>query len=91
MMVKRKSNACLFKDTKKLVNIMHSKNFKFFFATNQTEACKEVVMSYKNCKAASVKFKDIQLIRSAWLNNRHGIQEMYETVLKGFLIVYLFS
>ena len=88
MRVKRKNNACLFKDTKKLVNIMHSTNFKFVFATNQREACKEVVMNYKNCKAKNVKYKDIQMVRSAWLKNMHGIQEMYETVFKGLLLVF---
>ena len=86
MRVKRKNNAF----PKKLVNIMHSTNFKFVFATNQREACKEVVMIYKNCKAASVKYKDIQLVRSTWLKNMHGIQEMYETVSKGLLLVYFF-
>ena len=90
MMVKRKTALCLYKDTKKLVNIMHSINFKVIFATNQREACKKVVKKYKNCKVANVQFKDIQMVRRAWLNNSHGIQEMYETVLKGFLLVYLF-
>ena len=87
-MGKRNSPLCLFQDKEKLVNIMHSIDFKSIFATNQKEACKAVVKSYKNCKAVNVKMKDIQMVKRAWLDNSHGIQEMYETVSKGFLLVY---
>ena len=45
-------------------------------------------MSYNNCKAANVKYKDIQFVRTVWLNNSHGIQEMNETVLS---FIKLFS
>lgn len=58
----------VFLKTQKIVN------FKFISATNKWVACKEVITSYNSCNAANAEYKDIQLVRTAWINNGHGIR-----------------